>query len=115
MFQFQRVQPFKTDVWSYIENYPQTLNREWMPVNPSFDGYLETAYKQKYVENITDLNMDVIRHQGSKAVARREDGRLFEKQLLRAREGDPEILFISGWNDWQWNMSSRMWTWLHAF
>jgi hypothetical protein len=101
LFGFHRIQPFKTDVWSYVENYPQTLNSEWMPVNPGFDGYLENAYRQKYVQNITDLNLDVIRQQGPKAAALREDGRLFEKQLLRAREGNPDILFIAGWNDWQ--------------
>lgn len=36
------------------------------------------------------------------AVADREDGAFFERQLLRARAGNPEIIFISGWNDWQY-------------
>lgn len=100
-FRLQRVRPFKTDRWSYVEDYPQTLNREWMPVNPGFDGFLERAYTKKYVEHVTDMNVDAIRRHGPQAAALREDGLLFERQLLRAREGNPEIIFISGWNDWQ--------------
>jgi hypothetical protein len=97
----ERVNPFKTDDWSYVENYPQTLNREWMPVNPGFDGYLEEAYTKKYVKNVKDMDVDAVRRHGPKAAALREDGRFFERQLLRAREGSPEFIFISGWNDWQ--------------
>ena len=97
----QRVRPFETDVWSYVQNYPQTLNREWMPVNPGFDGYLERAYTQKYVENVKDLDVEAVRRHGPEAAAVREDGRLFERQLLRARETNPDIIFVSGWNDWQ--------------
>ena len=100
-FRLQRVRPFETEVWSYVENYPQTMNREWVPVNPGFDGYLERAYTQKYVEHVTDLDVDAVRQHGPQAAALREDGRYFEKQLLRAREGNPEIIFVSGWNDWQ--------------
>jgi hypothetical protein len=99
-FTMRRVRPFKTDVWSYVEDYPQTLNREWMPANPGFDGFLEDAYMAKYV-NKKELDLESIRKLGKIAAARREDGRLFERQLLRAREVNPEIIFISGWNDWQ--------------
>lgn len=97
----QRVRPFKTDVWSYVENYPQTFNREWMPANPGFDGYLEEAYTRKYVQQVKDMDVDAIRQHGPRAAALREDGRYFERQLLRAREGSPAFIFVSGWNDWQ--------------
>ncbi len=100
-FRLRRVRPFQTDVWSYVENYPQTLNREWMPVNPGFDPYLEQAYTQKYVEKVTNLDVEAVRRHGPQAAALREEGRFFERQLLRARELDPRIVFISGWNDWQ--------------
>ena len=36
------------------------------------------------------------------ARADREDGAYFERQMLRARYADPDIIFISGWNDWQY-------------
>ncbi len=50
---------------------------------------------------MSDLNLDAIHRHGSAAAALREDGRFFERQLLRAREGAPDIVFVSGWNDWQ--------------
>ena len=99
-FTLRRVRPFRTEVWSYIEEYPQTLNREWMPASPGFDGYMETAYREKFMEK-KDINLEAIRQHGRMTAARREGGRLFERQLLRAREGNPDIIFISGWNDWQ--------------
>lgn len=99
-FSLRRIRPFKTDVWSYIEDFPQTENREWMPVNPGFDPYLENAYCAKYLEK-KELNLEEVRLCSQVAAARREDGQLFERQLLRTREIDPEIIFISGWNDWQ--------------
>jgi len=99
-FTLRRVRPFTTDVWSYIEEYPQTANCEWVPVNPGFDGYLECAYREKYLEH-KHLEIEAIHQHGNIAVERREDGRFFERQILRARDVDPEIIFISGWNDWQ--------------
>jgi len=99
-YTLRRVQPFQTENWSYIESYPQTLHQEWMPVNPGFDGYLEAAYTQKYVYQ-QEVDLEAVRQHGPIAAASREDGRLFERQLLRAREVNPDIVFISGWNDWQ--------------
>jgi hypothetical protein len=97
----ERINASPTTDWSYVENYPQTSNPEWMPVNPGFDQYLENAYISKYVHLVKDMDVEVIRQHGPEAAALREDGRLFERQLLRAREVSPEIIFISGWNDWQ--------------
>jgi hypothetical protein len=70
-----------------------------MPVNPGFDGYLEGAYVNKMQKK--PLDMEAIHRQGQKAAAVREDGRYFERQLLRPRKVNPDIIFISGWNDWQ--------------
>ena len=100
-FRLQRCRPFKTDFWSYVEGYPQTLNRDWMPVSPGFDGYMEGNYTAKYVHKVKDINLDAIRQHGPQAAAQREDGLVFERQLLRARGENPGIIFISGWNDWQ--------------
>lgn len=29
------------------------------------------------------------------------DGKFYQKQLARAAEANPEIIFIASWNDWQ--------------
>lgn len=99
-FALRRVKPYKTDVWSYIEDYPQTAHQEWMPVNPGFDAFLEAAYFDKYIYQ-KGVDLEAIRQHSEIAAACREDGALFERQLLRAREVNPDIIFISGWNDWQ--------------
>ncbi len=99
-FTLRRVRPFRTDDWSYIEDSPQTPNREWMPVNAGFDSYLERAYTEKYVAN-KEVDLEAVRQHGPVAAAKREEGRFFERQLLRARAVNPDIIFISGWNDWQ--------------
>jgi hypothetical protein len=100
MFTMRRIKPFKTDVWSYVETHPQTANCEWMPVNPGFDQFLEEAYMEKYVAG-KPIDVAAFRQRGIAAAALREDGGFFQRQLLRAREIDPEFIFISGWNDWQ--------------
>ena len=94
------MQAFATPHWSYVEDYPQTANRAWMPVQPGFDPYLEAAYTDKYVRGQA-IDAEAVRRHGPAAAARREDGAFFARQLLRAREVDPEIIFLSGWNDWQ--------------
>ena len=68
-----------------------------MVVSPGFDSYLEQAFLAK-----RDGNDDLETVRKHASVADREDGAFFERQLLRARTGDPEIIFISGWNDWQY-------------
>jgi hypothetical protein len=95
-FAFRRV---GSGYWPYLEAYPQTLNRQWMPASPGFDGYMETAFIAKYV-NKAKIDLDAIRKHG---VQQREDGRFFERQLLRAREANPEIIFLCGWNDWEYS------------
>jgi hypothetical protein len=46
-------------------------------------------------------NAYIAKRKGPLAFKPREDG-FFEKQMLRVRAVNPEILFISGWNDWQY-------------
>jgi hypothetical protein len=85
-----------------VEHYPQRLNREWMVASPGFDPYLELAYLAKYYHKQPEVDLEKIRREGAQHAAAREDGAFFTKQLLRARQGDPNIIFISGWNDWQY-------------
>ena len=101
-FSLRRIRPYNSDVWSYVDNYPQRLNREWMVASPGFDAYLELAYVAKYYHKEPNPDFAKIREESAKHAAGREEGEFFRKQLLRARYGDPRIIFISGWNDWQY-------------
>ena len=101
-FTLRRIRPYHSDVWSYVEHYPQRLSREWMAVSPGSDPYLELAYLAKYVDKKTDPDFAKIRADSRASADDREDGEYFKRQLLRARHGNPNIIFISGWNDWQY-------------
>ncbi|MHB9022782.1 MAG: glycoside hydrolase family 71/99 protein [Armatimonadota bacterium] len=101
-FTLRRIRPYQTDVWSYLEQYPQQLKRQWMPVSAAFDPFLELMYMAKYVRKETNPDREKIYRESRQHAALPDEGRLFEKQLLRARQGDPEFIFISGWNDWQY-------------
>jgi hypothetical protein len=48
------------------------------------------------------MHPDLAKVREKAARADREDGAFFKKQLLWAKQADPEIIFISGWNDWQY-------------
>jgi hypothetical protein len=101
-FTLRRIRPYHSDVWSYVEHYPQRLNREWMVASPGSDPYLELAYLAKYYHKDPQPDYEKIRQDSLKSADDREGGEYFKKQLLRARYGNPNIIFISGWNDWQY-------------
>jgi hypothetical protein len=101
-FTLRRIRPYHSDVWCYVAHYPQRLSREWMVASPGFDPFLEHAYIAKHLNKETDLDLARIRADGRKSAADREEGEYFKKQLLHARYGNPDIIFISGWNDWQY-------------
>ncbi len=98
--ELRRIRPYYTDVWCYVDFYPQQLNKEWMVVSPGFDDYLELAYVARHVQGKEDADLDELREKGLRVD--REDGAFFERQILRARQVEPNIIFISGWNDWQY-------------
>ncbi len=86
-FSLRRVQAYDgKENWSYCNDWPQSANREWMPVTPGIDPFLELAYlrkkKGKPVDVSTWKKFD------------RQDGEYFKKQILTAREVDPEFIFI---------------------
>ncbi len=99
-FELRRIRPFQSDVWSYIEHFPQMMRRTWMSACPGFDTYLEDAYLAKYVRKDPSPDFDEIRKNAF--WADREDGQFFRRQLQRARDANPDIIFVSGWNDWQY-------------
>lgn len=74
---------------------------ECMTVNPGADGFLEEAFIAKYVQK-KPVDTAALRTRGKAAVEQRADGKTFEDQLLKARQVDPKLIFISGWNDWAW-------------
>jgi len=83
--------------WSYIGFAGG--NRECATVSPGADGYLENAFIAKYV-NKGNVDDTALRQHGKKVIESRQDGRVFEGQLLQARQANPPLIFISGWNDW---------------
>jgi hypothetical protein len=107
--------------WLYVEEYPQTLRSDWMPVSPGFDSSLEEIYIVNMAENnnldnhIRELfkgclkvhgdrknNKEIVQNPLFRAKGGRQDGLYYTRQLLRAVENNPEYIFISGWNDWQY-------------
>lgn len=82
--------------WSYCNQWPQPANHEWMPVSPGIDPFLENAYlgnKKRKPLDVTKWNK-----------FDRQDGEYFKKQIRTAREVNPEFIFISAWNDWQYGL-----------
>jgi len=100
-FEIRRVRPFYSDVWSYIEDYPQRLQKECISACPGFDAYLENAYIAKYVHKEEALNLEEVYKNAPRA--ERKDGTYYERQLYWAKQANPDIIFISGWNDWQYS------------
>ena len=101
-FTLRRIRPYHSDVWSYVEHYPQRLSRDWMVASPGSDPYLEHAYLAKYYHKDPQFDLAKIREESRKHADDREGGEYFKKQLLRTRYGNPKFIFISGWNDWQY-------------
>ncbi len=99
-FELRRVRPYRSDVWSYIEHYPQMRRKTWMSACPGMNAFLEDAYLAKHVRKDPGFDLEEIRRKAHHDD--REDGLYFRRQLQWARDADPEILFISGWNDWQY-------------
>ncbi len=98
----RRIKPYHSDVSSYVEHYPQRLSRKWMVASPGSDPYLAVAHMAKYVHKEAAPDFAKIRVDSLASADDREDGEYFKRQLLRARYGNPSIIFISGWNDWQY-------------
>ncbi|MHB1484211.1 MAG: glycoside hydrolase family 99-like domain-containing protein [Saccharofermentanales bacterium] len=99
-FTLRRIRPYTSDVWSYIEYYPQMLRKGWMSASPGFNSYLEDAYMQKYFYKNPDPDFAAIKEKAPKVD--RENGEFYKRQLLWAKKADPKIIFVSGWNDWQY-------------
>jgi hypothetical protein len=101
-FTLRRISPIPgtKNAWGYIG---PVGDKECMTVNPGADGYMEMAFINKYINN-KDVDSNALREHGKAVVEQRADGKLFENQLLKAREVDPKLIFISGWNDWVYNL-----------
>lgn len=98
-FTLRRVSPSRSmPGWRY---FGPAGDKECMTVNPGADGFLEDGFITKYV-NKRPVDTKALRERGKAAIAQRADGKYFENQLLEARQADPKVILISGWNDWAW-------------
>jgi hypothetical protein len=98
-FTLRRVSP-SADVpgWKY---FGALGDKECMTVNPGADGFMEEAFINGVI-NKQPIDVKALRQRGQAAIAQRADGKYFENQLLKAREVNPRVILISGWNDWAW-------------
>jgi hypothetical protein len=98
-FTLRRVSP-APDVpgWKYFGPFG---DKECMSVNPGANGFMEEAFIAKVI-NHQPIDINALRQHGKAAIEQRADGRYFASQLLKAREVNPKVIFISGWNDWAW-------------
>jgi hypothetical protein len=106
------------DGWQYTGTYPQKINPDWMPVSPGYDSSLEELYmKDMYLQTSeSDIELNKKFQRWVKDASRpdddirlnpivkasREDGIFYRKQLERVVKYKPKYIFISSWNDWQY-------------
>ena len=84
--------------WKY---FGPVGDKECFTVNPGANGFMEGAFIAKHV-NKQPVDDNALRKRGKAAVKQRANGKYFENQLLKARQTNPKVIFISGWNDWAW-------------
>jgi hypothetical protein len=92
----RRISSGATPGWKYLG---PAGDKECMVANPGADGFMEHAFIKKYI-NKKAVDVLKLREHGKVVIENRADGKNFENQLLKAREVDPKLIFISGWNDW---------------
>lgn len=98
-FTLRRVSPdANTPGWKY---FGPLGDKECVTVNPGANGFLEEGFINKYV-NKQPVDDNALRQRGKAAIEQRADGKYFANQLLAARQVDPQVILISGWNDWAW-------------
>jgi hypothetical protein len=96
-FSIRHISPTPGDPgWAYVG---PAGDKECMTAGPGFDSYLEGAFMTTHL-NRKPVDTKALGEHGKEVVAARADGATFERQLLQARQVDPKIIFISGWNDW---------------
>jgi hypothetical protein len=98
-FTLRRLSPYPgVPGWKY---FGPAGDQECMTVNPGADGFMEEAFITKYV-NKKAVDTKALRERGKAAIEQRADGKYFENQIVKARQVNPKLIFISGWNDWAW-------------
>jgi hypothetical protein len=98
--------------WLYIEKYPQTVRKDFMPVSPGFNSLLEDLYirdqllkepdnklYQRFCESPYMTDEEVKKRANRQSW---ENTKFYQKQLKWAVKNNPENIFISGWNDWEY-------------
>jgi hypothetical protein len=99
-FAIRYIRASESDFWSYIEHFPQQVRKGWMCASPGMDSYLEDAYILRHIKHDALRPLKEILARAQRMP--RQSGATFVQQLQWVREKDPEIIFVSGWNDWQY-------------
>jgi hypothetical protein len=99
-FEVRCIRAYKSDQWSYVDAYPQQKRAGWMCASPGYDAFLENAHVSRHIHHETQPSLDQIRADAPRAA--RADGAYYVQQLTWAKQCNPDIIFISGWNDWQY-------------
>lgn len=87
--------------WGYF--FDSKPSEECMTVNPGADGYMEGAFINGKL-NHQPIDENALRAHGKDVMAARRDGKAFEEEMLRVRQVNPRVIFLSGWNDWAYCM-----------
>jgi hypothetical protein len=99
-FAIRYIRAGESDFWSYIEQSPQQKRKGWMCASPGMNAFLEDAHVSRHMRHETSPSLEEIRARA--AFMPRRNGATFVQQLTYAKSCDPEIIFLSGWNDWQY-------------
>ena len=99
-FAIRYIRAEKSDFWSYINHSPQQIRKGWICASPGMDSYLEDAHISRHVNHQTSPPLGEIRARAQRMP--RQNGTTFVRQLQLAKQNNPEIIFVSGWNDWQY-------------
>jgi hypothetical protein len=99
-FAIRYIRPGESDFWSYIGKTPQQRRKGWMSASPGVNSFLEDAHVSRHMRHQTTPSLAEIRAKA--AYLPRENGATFVRQLSDAKAYNPEIIFVSGWNDWQY-------------
>lgn len=97
-FSMRRMRGGRSDAWSYVEGYPQQVRKDCMSATPGFDNFYELIYLERSQHNNPTPDLEALRKKSSRAD--RDGGAYYRKQLEWAKQHNPEVIFVSGWNDW---------------
>jgi hypothetical protein len=85
--------------WSFLQPFPQDVGYERDPKIPEFMS-VSVAQQQGYMSDEIGFGRSAINRIRTTDGNATFEGRNFQQQWDRAHTVDPEIVFITGWNEW---------------